>query len=1499
MPDAFSLPMLNLRENVSDKGLPGSVGMPATRYTSVQKKTRLLLGIDVGSTTAKIAVVDTNKKLLFSEYRRHLAEQSDCVRQLLKLVERRYPDVEFKVAMCGSGAKPIAEHLQVDFVQEVVANSIAVKHLHPDARTAIELGGQDAKIIFFHYDRISKQLIASDMRMNGVCAGGTGAFIDEIAQLMQIPVEEFNGFAERGSHTYHVSGRCGVFAKTDIQPLLNQGVDKADLALSTLHAVARQTIGGLAQGTTLRAPIVFEGGPLTFNRCLIQTFAEHLGLQGGDIIIPAQPEVIVAYGCALATDTLLIDRDQFHRASDLVRGLRKTSIAVADLVGGEDQPFFNSDRERSDFFERHRVREKISSIPKDRPKFDVYLGIDAGSTTSKFVFLDKDENLIHSHYSSNKGSPLEVLCAALIDAREQARQRGTTLNILGVGTTGYGEELTAAAFHADCHTVETVAHARAALKYQPDASFVLDIGGQDMKAIFVNRGIITGITLNEACSSGCGAFIETFASSLGVPVEVIAERAFESTAAAQLGSRCTVFMRSKVITELKNGKSPSDILAGLCQSIIQNVFTKVIRLHNLEALGDHIVVQGGTFKNDAILRAMELHTQKEITRAPHAELMGAIGVALLTKEQCATEGKSSFLGLENLERLAYKEESGQRCPFCANHCNRSVVYFADGTHYVQGNRCERGEIVGDLCDQHVKEQVMSATRRILSVPNLVEERERLILKNYEVKHLSAPRNITIGIPRALDTWTRLPFWRGLFTALGFRVKVSGKSSHELFESALATIPSDTVCFPAKLAHGHFLSLAEQKVDRIFTPNVMNGLSRFPQINGDYPCAVLHGYGIVLKTNIPTTIPQDIPAFLWKNTAMREKQLVRYFEDTFGVEPHLTRAAIRQADSCQSAFEDALQSRAAEVLAQVEATRGFAVVMCMRMYQNDPLVNHHIGKYFVRLGVPVIPADALPGLGGVDLSGVQVRIYSDIQASFYAAATLVARHPQLELAQITSFGCGHDAIVSDELQRIVQSAGKQMLHLKLDESDVRGPLRIRILSFVDTVRQRLHKAADAEDCTSTVPAIFTKRDKRLRTIFIPNLSVGFSKILSAILEGRGFNVRVLPLADDRAIELGKRYLHNDICFPAQVNVGEFLRAMEAEQLDPKRIALGMHQNCKSCRAGQYAMIARIALDAAKYAEIPIVTSGNELREVHPGFTVDARMQWRILNGLAVLDALGDLRRSTRPYELHSGDADAAYNVALEVLCRALPHGRMGGFEALEAAVDAFNRIPVANEARKPLVMVLGEVLLAVHPSANYHLEEYLEEHGMEVLGTRLSDFFHCGFIRGREEASRYFDKKPFLISLLDKVGDAMFERARTSAEEIMQTYARYRSRVSAHELYEVVAPQIDRIHMDGEGWLIPGEIMHASACGVHSFVVVQPFGCMPNHIFGRGMIKLAKESFPHIQILSLDFDPDTSMANIENRLQMLIMNARELDKLRAEFAGTLGRGNPAYATNAAG
>jgi predicted nucleotide-binding protein (sugar kinase/HSP70/actin superfamily) len=614
--------------------------------------------------------------------------------------------------------------------------------------------------------------------------------------------------------------------------------------------------------------------------------------------------------------------------------------------------------------------------------------------------------------------------------------------------------------------------------------------------------------------------------------------------------------------------------------------------------------------------------------------------------------------------------------------------------------------------------------------------------------------------------------------------------------------------------------------------------------------------------------------------MREKQLARYFGETFGIDARLVRRAITQADACQWAFEESLRSRAEQVIADVEAAGSFAVVISMRPYQTDPLVNHFIGKYFVRLGIPVIPADALPGLTDMDLGDVRVRVRSNSQATLFAAAKAVAANPHLELGHIASFGCGHDAVVCDELERIVQAAGKQLLVLKLDESDVRGPLRIRITSFVETVRQDRRRVQPKANGKDFPWATFTKEDARKRTIYVPNLSVAFSRVIGAVIENSGVKIKVLPLADDRAIELGKLYLHNDICFPAQINIGEFLRAIETDKPDPDSIALGMHQNCGACRAGQYAMLARKALDHAGLASVPIVTSGNELQHLHPGFSISLKMQVQLLHGFAVMDALEDMRRSTRPYEANKGDAEAAFETALSRLCTHVGNGRQAMFDVLEDAVAVFNRIPVSGETPRPTALVLGEILLAAHPTSNYRLEAYLERHGLEVIGTRLSDFFHSGFVVSRAEAQRWYERKPWLTALVDKTCDVLFVRALDTAEDIMSNYARYRPRVSARDIYDAASPWIDKIHAAGEGWLILGEIMHAAEHGVNSFVVVQPFGCMPNHIFGRGVTRIVKEAYPHVNVLCLDFDPDTSMGNIENRLQMLIMNARELDRLSA-------------------
>ncbi|MEW5816639.1 MAG: acyl-CoA dehydratase activase, partial [Spirochaetota bacterium] len=649
-------------------------------------RNRYFIGLDVGSTTIKIAVVHPeSRQLLFSMYKRHNAEQAKVVLEMLETVHANYPEADFEVAVCGSGGKTIADTLRVPFVQEVVANSIAIRAFYKEVRTAIELGGQDAKVIFFKPEEKTKQLIASDMRMNGACAGGTGAFIDQVAEILNVKIEQFNRLAEAGRHLYDISGRCGVFAKTDIQPLLNQGVAQEDIALSTFHAIAKQTIGGLAQGMVFSPKVIFEGGPLTFNPKLIEVFKERLRLNSNDVIVPNRPEIIVAYGAALSIERLFEGKPCGYKNPESLQLLKNYLINLKAAREHDAELFFRNEDEKKAFFLRH-ISPGPSSSRAARgwtlegdynlnksyfpgSKITAYLGIDAGSTTTKFVLLDEEGNVRDTYYSNNHGDPLKVIKYSLINMREHYRKNGVKLEIKGVGTTGYGEILFSKAFKADYHTVETVAHTEAAKRYAPDVSFILDIGGQDMKAISLKNGIVTGIVLNEACSAGCGSFIETYAKSLGVEVSKIAEMAFKSVNSSRLGSRCTVFMNSSIITEQKNGKTTQDILAGICRSIIENVFTKVVRISNLDLLGDVIVVQGGTFKNDAVLRAFEQYTGRHVIRPPFPGEMGAIGIALLTKKHIEATTSitdkpytSSFIGLHALDSFDYEKIPGLACP---------------------------------------------------------------------------------------------------------------------------------------------------------------------------------------------------------------------------------------------------------------------------------------------------------------------------------------------------------------------------------------------------------------------------------------------------------------------------------------------------------------------------------------------------------------------------------------------------------------------------------------------------------------------------------------------------------------------------------------------------------------------------------------------------------------------------------------------------------------------
>ena len=1469
-----------------------------------EKKTNvdLWVGMDVGSTTVKIAVVDPEtSKLLHYSYQRHNAMQAAKVMELLTEAHGLFPGKTFGVAFCGSGGQPFAEATQSFFVQEVVANALAVRATHPEARVAIELGGQDAKVVFFEKDKTTGKLIASDMRMNGVCAGGTGAFIDQVAELLRIKTENFESYASRGKKVYEISGRCGVFAKTDIQPMLNQGIAKEDIALSSFHAIAKQTIGGLAQGMEIKPPVIFEGGPLTFNRTLVRVFKERLGISEEQTIVPERSEVLVAWGAALSLGSMFNDRPCNYRMEGSLEALRNfTARRQADNLANAN-PFFKDAEERDEFLRRHPMAPPHYPQPVSGSEFNVYLGIDAGSTTTKFVLMDEQDQIIDGFYASNDGEPLAVLKRALNELYDRYEEFGCKLNILGVGTTGYGEQLFAKAVHADFHTVETVAHANAAQHLCPDVTFILDIGGQDMKAISVQDGIVTGIILNEACSSGCGSFIETYARSLGIPMEMIAELAFKAKNPSKLGSRCTVFMNSSIITEQRDGKQPEDIIAGICRSIIENVFTKVIRIRNLDTLGKKVVVQGGTFKNNAVLRAFEQLTGLVPIRPERPGEMGAIGIALLTKrfvEKKRAEDpnyKSTFIGLEAARTFSWHNKPGQICQYCTNHCSRTIVTFSDGSSFVTGNRCERGEVTADPNDPATKKLVAEINRKMQAVPDMIKRTNQLLVKDYAPAKLLPHTGKTIGIPRVLEFWSSLPFWKAFFTSIGYNVVISKQSDYPLFESGLHSVPSDTVCFPAKLVHGHVKYLIEKKVDRIFFPMMIAIPSDHTKFTATTVCPVVQGYPNVCKnTDDPERnfgVPMDQPIFHWNDTTLRRNQTVAWFHEHWGISRKILNKAVTEGEKALRTYRDTLIEEGSKILEDVRKKGTFAIVIAGRPYHADTLVNHNVATHFTAMGIPVLTTESLPGVYDQDVpKNTRVEIKNTFHLRMLGATMIAAKDPALELVQIVSFGCGHDSILTDEMSRMLhQTSTKEMLMLKLDEGDARGPVGIRIKSFVETVRSR--RAANLpEKPPSTEPLFhtpFTKEDKKKRRILVPNLSQGFSILATEYFNMQGYTAECLPLADKRAIELGKKYVHNDICFPAQVNIGENLRWLEAHpEVRQCDVSIGLSKNCENCRAVQYAVLARKALDEAGFKDVSIVTTGTDYKGMHPGLSVGLDFRLHMLWGLVIMDSIETMYRALRPYEVVKGSTRKVYDEWMSRMMKMvgrIPRAKIAYpkkvLDEFECCIEAFNQVEADRSVRKPRVSLLGEILMNYHPSANGFIEDYLMNNGMEVILPYMTDFFRVDEVVRSEKIRRGFVRNPMMEALVGGLTSHIYTFAVNRIYERIEKFKFYEHHADCYELVDLVPDIIDPTYNTGEGWLIPGEILYNASHGVNSFIILQPFACLANHISGRGLTKAVKERFPHIQVLSLDYDPDTSFANIENRLQMLIINARELEKTK--------------------
>ncbi|WP_294429354.1 acyl-CoA dehydratase activase [uncultured Treponema sp.] len=1469
----------------------------------------LRMGIDVGSTTVKILILDTEKnEIVYNHYERHHAEQWNTAQRLLSDVAQKFPGQRFRIAICGSGGKPISDKIGAHFVQEVVANSSAVRALYPQTRTAIELGGQDAKIIFFYDD--DGRLVTSDMRMNGSCAGGTGAFIDEIASLLKVPTEQFEGLAAAGTEVHSISGRCGVFAKTDIQSMLNQGVKREDIALSAFHAIVKQTVGGLAQGLELKPPIIFEGGPLTYDHTLVKAFAEKLNLKPEEIIRPEHPETIVARGAAIALDELFPCEEGSDGIliEDAVHALDGGVVRVEHVGSKIKKPYFENEEECRAWREAHKSPELAKIDLKSGDTLNVYIGIDAGSTTSKMVLMTEDEKVFDRYYANNRGDPINVVRRGLMELHAKYEAMGVKLNVLGLGTTGYGELLIAKAYGADYHTVETVAHATAARRFVPDVSFILDIGGQDMKGIWVSDGIITNITLNEACSSGCGSFLENFASSLKIPTDKIADAAFRSKKPADLGSRCTVFMNSTIITEQKNGCGPDDIMAGLCRSIIENVFTKVVRISNTSILGNKIVVQGGTFKNDAVLRSLEQYLGVDVQRAPYPGEMGCIGAALLTKEKHNLGEKSHFIGFDALESLSYTQRENVICSKCANHCSRSLIQFSNGTTYITGNRCARGEVVlpEELSDEDKNIRLSDGDEEAVSglgepektkpgvipesktryTPDLFLIREQLLFKKWDYKEVSQKKNITIGLPRTLEFWDSMPFWSTFFRSLGYDVILSHKSSREMFENGIPFVPSDTVCFPAKLAHGHIQDLVKQfeKIKencRIFMPMVMEMPATDKARASNYVCAVVKGYPLIIShSENPArrwNVPFDNPMFHWYSETDRKNQILNYFNSAYGLPKSEIEAAFEQGETALKSFRAKLREEGQKIIDKVTEEGSFAVVLAGRPYHTDALVSHDLSRVFTKQYIPVLTVDSLPELNDVNLRYTRAEVTNNFHTRMLSGALLAAKSPVLEYVQIVSFGCGHDAILSDEIIRIMnETSEKSPLILKLDEGGAANSLNIRVKSFIETITERRAKKGNLpfKELGDAYSSKFSKEDLEMRTVLIPNVSVAFCKLLSGVLRKQGLRALPLSLGENSQIQVGKKYVHNDTCFPAQMVIGEAISALQSGKYPLDRVAIGMAKYQGDCRLSHYSALLRRALDAAGFNQVPIVsTDPVDSKNMHPGFRLGALFNIRSLWVVTMMDMLEELRRQIRPYELNKGETNRVFDEVIDDIALGIDKGISKALKAYKKGIKKLCQIKYDRSNPRPRVFVTGEYLVTFHPGSNFHVERYLEENGMEVILPRMANVFRKDFYARVVESKDLNVKFDKMNAIFDRVAEKLFGYAQKVCEK----------EASQHPLFEKATPLpvlaaetdeiMNRTFLSGEGWLIPGEIKEYALRGVQSFVILQPFGCLPNHICGRGIMKKVKEEFPAVQILPLDLDPDTSFANVENRLQMLIMNEK--------------------------
>ncbi|MCD8128303.1 MAG: 2-hydroxyacyl-CoA dehydratase [Oscillospiraceae bacterium] len=1398
-------------------------------------------GIDIGSTTVKLVVLDENNQIIFGDYRRHQAHTQETLAGLLRDADTRLGGAQLDLRITGSGAINLSQSLQIPFVQEVVAVADALRAAYPQTDVAIELGGEDAKIIYFRG--------GLEERMNGVCAGGTGSFIDQMAALLQTDAQGLNEAAADYREIYSIAARCGVFAKTDIQPLINEGATKADLAASIFQAVVNQTISGLACGKPIKGCVAFLGGPLHFLTELKKAFIRTLRLTPENIVDPENSHLFAAMGAALAADGSA-GRDTESLAAQLEQG-----VAMAFEIKRLD-PLFASQADYAAFRARHD-RAVVQRAELSDYAGDCFLGIDAGSTTTKLALIGKKGELLFSAYANNQGSPIQTAMAAM-DELHHAMPEGA--HIARACSTGYGEALLKAAFRLDEGEVETIAHTTAAEFFDPQVDCVLDIGGQDMKCIKLRNHTVDTVMLNEACSSGCGSFIENFATSLGYTAAGFAQEALFAKHPVDLGTRCTVFMNSNVKQAQKEGAEVADISAGLAYSVIKNALFKVIKLADAKDLGTHIVVQGGTFYNQAVLRAFEKIAGVEAVCPDISGIMGAFGAALIAKERYHGQ-KTTIRSFAEIHDLQYTTRTAH-CGGCENNCMLTVNTFSGGERYISGNRCEK--------------KISSGTAQEKG-PNLFEFKRKRIFDYEPLPEDEAPRG-TIGIPRALNMYENYPFWATFFRKLGFRVVLSPFSTRKIYELGMDSIPSESECYPAKLAHGHVQWLIEQGIRTIFHPCVFYEYQETPGAQNHYNCPIVVSYPENLKNNVEAVSSGEVryvrPFIAFTDEKTAADRLVTLCREEWNISAREVREAAHAAWVEQRQAKDDVRAEGRRVLQWMETNKRRGIVLAGRPYHVDPEINHGIPELVASYGLAVFTEDSMP-LDFTPTRPLRVVDQWVFHSRLYSAAEFVRTRDDLELVQLFSFGCGLDAVTTDEVCEILESAKKLYTVLKIDEVNNLGAARIRVRSLLAAINMRAGACMTAEPTPLDYPRVEFTREmfEQGYTILAPQMSPIHFDLIEPVFRKHGYHIEILDNDTHSAVDTGLKYVNNDACYPSIVSVGQLMEAVLSGRYDTDHLALLMTQTGGCCRASNYVGFIRRALEKAGYSHIPVISLNANGMEKNSGFQIKPKMLLEGLHALFYGDLLMRCLYRVRPYELEPGSANALHGKWRKICIDSVlhPSGAMSYQEICRGIVADFDAFPIDETLKKPRVGVVGEILVKYMPLANNHLVEMLEREGAEAVVPDLADFLiEC--VYGQDYKHKYLGAS-WKSSLIASVGVKAIETARRPATEALRASRRFGAPMPMAQIAELAKPFLSLGNQYGEGWFLCGEMAELLTEGIPNIVCIQPFACLPNHVVGKGVIKALKAAYPQANIAAVDYDPGASEVNQLNRIKLMLSSAR--------------------------